>query len=80
MIIVSNFRCSPDREDIVQYIKERGQVSVEEIFQKFGIGRDTESFHLELNGMIHKSKLALTNTGGEYYIDFDGRMFIYKSK
>ena len=64
--------------DIEQYIKEHGKVSMDKIYQKFRNGKDIESFQRELHILVDKSKKAFENTGGKYYIDFDGLMYMYK--
>ncbi len=77
---MNSFGNAPYRHDIEQYIKEHKKVSKDKVYQIFGIGRDIESFQRELAILVDKSKLAFTNTGGEYYIDLDDEMFIYESK
>jgi hypothetical protein len=46
----------PDRDDIEDFIKEHGQVSIDEIYREFGKGRDVESFQRELDVLVDKSK------------------------
>ena len=42
---MNSFGSPAYRYDIKQYIKEHGKVSIDKIYQKFGIGRDIESFN-----------------------------------
>lgn len=69
----------PDRYDIEDFIKEHGQVSIDEIYREFGKGRDVESFQRELDILVDKSKKACEK-GQEYCIVFDGTMYSYICK
>ena len=78
---MSHFGVCRDRPDIEEYIKVKGKVAIEEIYNKFFDDRDQVTFKLELDIMIDKSKKAfeISKKMGNRcsYIDFDGYYFTY---